>query len=293
MTTKTITASDSSFLIESKMVDSWDPSASVTVTITDKAGTTLVNAQAATQYAGDTLAASSAAGTFTITLTTGTALEQGDLIVIGSDSIGWQKREVDGYVASTKVVTLLTGLDEALPVGAAVYGLDLGYTVDTTATGWDGLTQVEVIWTPDTDDLPFTELWEVRTFRTAVAGFEDEFRAAFNSLYTEINPEDFPKFEDRARDRLKQEFEYMGRNFELIVDSQLIREIMIIEIALLIGRATHMDEAQYERLTADRQHQLDILNNLEIWIDDNEDNIEDEEETKPADEWYFRQRGIF
>jgi hypothetical protein len=125
-----------------------------------------------------------------------------------------------------------------------------------------------------------------------VSGLEDEFRAAWTSLYESIDPDDYPKYKERARARIKREFGYLGRNMDLIVDGQLLTEIMIIEMAILIGQKTHMDEVTYDRLMSDRQHQLDLLNKDEFWIDTNEDTIEDEEEVEPAEYILFRQRGI-
>ncbi len=284
MTTKVITTGDSSFTIKSKMPSDWITSAIVTVTVGDKAGTDLVAAQATTQLGVDTIALAVAAGAFVATLTTGKAYEAGDTIVIGSDAAGWQLREVDHYDSSSKIITFVTGLDEAVAALASIRSLDMSYTLDASADAWSGLKQVYVEWIPSTDNQPFRETWEVSSFKSAIANLEDEFRAAFHSLYEKvIQPEDFKKFEDRARDRIKQELQNKGRDLDLIVDSQILREVTLIEIALLIGRAYQMDTDQYERLEKDREYQFNILDNNLIWIDENEDGVQDDSENQPAE----------
>ena len=127
MTTKTIKYGDSSFTITSQYPSTWNPADTVTVSMYNTAGTAIFEDEDAVVYAGDTLASAAEAGDDEITLVTGTALEAGDRIAIGSDALGWQKRTVDSYTASTKVVVLNDLLDEDVAAGASVKGLDLAF----------------------------------------------------------------------------------------------------------------------------------------------------------------------
>jgi len=280
MTTKVITTGDASFVIKSRMPSDWDTDAVVTITIADKAGNDLVTSAATTQYAGDTISQATVAGRFTAYLVTGTALESGNQVVIGSDAEDWHNREVDSYDAATKKITFTKGLGKSLKAGSEIRGLDISYTVDASAAAWDDLTEVEVIWEPDSDNQPNPELWAVRTIKSSIAGLEEEFQAAFTDLYNKIIDQEFSKYSTRGRSRVKSRMEMHGRNMDLIVDSEILKEITLIEIAVVIANTYPMEEVLYSRLLKDREDQWEILNNLKVWQDTNEDEIEDEAEAE-------------
>jgi hypothetical protein len=290
MTTKYITYGATACTIKTQIPEGWPTDGTWTVTIGNKAGTDLVDSGAVTKYAGDTLSAAAAAGAQDIVLTTGTALVDGDLIVIGSDAQGWQQREVSKYVAGTKTATLRTRLDEAVASGSEVRGLDLSVVVD--ASGWDdSVVQVAVYW--EVDGYPdFQELYDVRAKRSGVAGLENYFRIYFPALHAEIPPGDFKELESMAREALKELFTTKGRNFDLIVDSELGREITILEIATIVGLGAGMSEAEWDRLMSRKQYVMDVIDDLDIWIDDNEDEVEDDDEVEPAMQRNFM-RGMF
>ena len=290
MTTKYITYGETAMTIATRIPTGSPTDGTWTVSVVDPdAGTVLVENESVTKYGGDTLAAAAKAGAKDIVLTTGTALKDGDLIAVGSGAEGWQVKEVARYIASTKTATLRTRLDEAVSSGVAVRGLDLSATID--ASDWDdSVTRVAVYW--EVDGQPdLQELYEVRYKRSALAGLEDEFRTAFQPLYSEIDPADFKQFESRARQRIKQEMSTKDRNFDLLVDSEAGRELWLTEIALLIGRSTGMDDTMWDRLEKDRQYQMAIIDNLPLWFDDNEDEVADETEEQPAQERQFM-RGL-
>jgi hypothetical protein len=290
MTTKYITYGETAFTMATHIPEGWPTDGTWTVTIGDKDGNDLVDSGEVTKYAGDTLSAAAKAGAQDIVLTTGTALIDGNWIAIGSDAQGWQKREVAKYVAGTKTVTLRTRLDEQVASGSEVRGLDLSVVVD--ASGWDtSIGSVVVYW--EVDAYPdYQEEYDVRSKRSGVAGLENEFRIAFGSLFPEMDSANFTNFEDRARERLNQEFEAKGREFGLVVDSDAIRELMLAEIALLVARSAGLNEQQWDRLERDRENQMAIIDDLPLWIDDNEDEVENDDETQPAMMRNFM-RGLF
>lgn len=291
MTTKYITYGETAATIKTRIPAGWPTNGTWTVSVSDKTDADyIVEDQSVTQYAGDTIAAAAKAGAQDIVLVDGTALKDGDLIIVGSDAQGWQEKEVARYIASTQTVTLRTRLDEALIAGSEVRGLDLSAVID--ASGWStSVRQVSVYWY--TDGHPsFTELYDVRSMRSGGAGLETEFDVAYSALYNQIDPQNFPAYEARARERIKQEMTTKGRNVDLIVDSQALTEITLTEIALLIGRAVGMDDTMWDRLEKDRQYQMIILDDLHLWVDDNEDTSEDEDEDQPAMVRNFA-RGLF
>jgi hypothetical protein len=290
MTTKYITYGETAFTMATQIPEGWPTDGTWTVTIGDKDGNDLVDGGSVTKYAGDTLSAAAKAGAQDIVLNTGTALFDGNWISIGSDAQGWQKREVAKYVAGTKTVTLRTRLNEQVASGSEVRGLDLSIVVD--ASGWDtDIGSVVAYW--EVDGYPdFQEEWDVRSKRSGVAGLENEFRIAYGALFPEIDPANFEQFEDRARQRLKVEFETKGRNFDLIVDSEATRELMLAEIALMIARSTGLPEQEWNRIEQDRFNQVSIIDDLSLWFDENEDEIEQDEEVQPAMVRNFM-RGLF
>ena len=115
-----------------------------------------------------------------------------------------------------------------------------------------------------------------------IAGLEEIFSDRFNHLYIGLVAGSWDTFRTGARDRLTRRFDQVGRNFNLIVDSEIATEITLLEIALMIARGVSIDEAVIARLEKDYEYEMEILNALDIWIDDNEDEVEDDDETQQA-----------
>ena len=289
MTTKVIKKSDDSYVMETVMPDSWSPASTVTVSIYDPtSGTAIVDGAATTARLSDTITSEVAAGNFSFVLSSGaTEPKDGDELAIGSDAQGWQRVLVSKYTASSNTVDLVRSTHEDLSSGSSVKGLNLKYTVDASVGGFENLNRVKVVWSPDGDELPFTEIWEIYTEQSQVQGLESEFKTAHKEIYDLIQSEEFSKFEDRARQSLKLYFESRLRNFDKIVDSTLIREPMLTEIALLAG-VSKMSEEEYTRLRAKRDEDLAQLNNLRIWTDTDEDNIRDEGEDQPGQDFILK-----
>ncbi len=277
MTTKAIKKGDSSFVMETQRPTGWGYTGTVTIDIFDTNGTQLVTGGAVTVYAGDTIDGAIEAGSFSGFITTGNALEAGQIVAIGSDSDGYQVLEVDGYTAATKTLSFTTGTQEVIADNANVYSLEMSYTVD--ASGWsDEIEQVAVHWKNDGDEIAHVELWRLLGIRSDVAGLENEFRLSFATLYGHVELGDFDHYEARARARLKSIFSAFGKDFDRIVDSESMKELMLLEIAIIIGLSTRVDTEEYERLLADKGRQLDLLKDK--WNDTDEDGTEDDGETE-------------
>jgi hypothetical protein len=275
------------------MPDSWTVTASVKLTLTDSdSGTALVSAATVTRLTANTTSAAAVAGAYSVVATNalgvGESLIEGATVAIGSTAAGFNRYTVDGYDASTKTLTLTTGLVEAVASGANVYYLDCTYTLDTTGGGtegtpsttWASVERVHAKWYTTASDVPVTETYTILKSRSELAGLELEFAAAYPSLYANIQ-DNFGRFSTRARERLRQLFESKGRDIEKIVDTESYKELMLLEIALLAARAGELDDVTYNRLLADRQEMMDVIGALRIWIDEDEDAAEDDEETQP------------
>ena len=288
MTNRTIPYGSSSHVMKMRFPNDWPTNATVKVTITDKAGTTLVDAADATVLAADTVASAVDAETFDIQLTTGKDYLQGDAFAVGSDAIGFHLYEVDDYTSSTNTITTLTGIEEAIPVGAAVRAIDARYAVDVSANGsgetWENATDLYVLWTPSAGT-PYTEEWRILKARSDIGGLQEEFQSRYSLLYNKITTEDFDKYEEGARTWLRVYFSGHGRDLDKLVDPSYIKEPTMLRIALMIGNDKGIDgmsEAEYTRLRVEMSEQLDMLNGESLWIDSNQDGKQDEEETQPA-----------
>jgi hypothetical protein len=275
---------DSAFAVTSEFPSSWDVGAVTAITIsvvkTDK--TAILEDQAAVRWGGDTTSAAAEAGDDSIVLTTGTALTAGARVAVGSDAQGWQKRIVDSYTASTKTVVFTELLDEDLVSGSSVVGLDMIYVLDASTSAWDNISEVSVIWKPDSDDMPFKELWNVQSTESAGVGLEMEFSEAYPDLHSQITPGTFDMWRKRARNRLIQYFDDNERDFTKIVDSEITKEPMITQIAYLVGMGATISDQAWERIVRDLDMQLTRLDSLRIWIDDDEDETKDDGEEESA-----------
>ena len=102
-------------------------------------------------------------------------------------------------------------------------------------------------------------------------------------LYSDSVRENFSTWSTRALQKLKNYFQMRGRDFDLIVDSEKIKEAHILQIAVLCGLDNLSDE-MLSRLQKELNEELRILDSLDIWIDDDEDSVKEDEEVQPAEE---------
>lgn len=283
---KIIKNGDSSFIVKTQMPSTWigNPTA-VTISIYDTAGTTLVDAESVTLYAGDVSSAIAYGGTDSIALTinSGYTPKQGDHVRIGNSSVGYQNVTVVSYTAATTTIVIDQFLKWDMPAGIEINWRDMSHTIDASGTDWSNVKRVEIIWSPDTDDVNYPELWDVLKAQSAGAGLEQSFETFFSRYYENIEQNTFVQYEKRARDRLYNLFESRQRNMDKIVDSSLLDDLVMTEIAILICLASGTDyDDELKKLKADKAEQLAIIDGLEVWVDEDEDNIVDDGEEGPA-----------
>lgn len=294
MSTRVIKYGAKTHTMKMVLPDSWPVTASCKLTLTDAdTGTALVSAATVTRLTANTTSAIAYAGAFTITLTNalgvGETIVEDDILSVGTAATGYHRYVVDSYDSGTKIVTFKQGLHENAVSGAAVYGCNLTYTLDTTNGGtegtpsstWSSVERVHAQWYTTGSDMPVTEYYTILKARSEVAGLEQEFAAAFPSLHAEI-VDSFASFERRARERIRQEMAIKSRDMDKIVDSEALREVILLELALLAARASNMDAEQYDRLKEDRQAMMDIIDAMRVWVDDDQNKVEDDDEKEQA-----------
>lgn len=290
MTTKKIRLDDAGYTISTTAPDYVEGASGFKVSIYDLAGAVLVDSDDADCGASDTLSSATYAGGETLVITAAALSyvpKSGDHFRVGSSSFGWQNLTVKHYVSGTKTITTEEYISDAFPSGSAVEWLDVSYEIDTTGTEWDNLDSVSVIWEPQgIDALPWTETFEVLLRSAAVSALEANFRTAYPRYHDAISKGSFDSYRARAEQRLRTYFESKQRAFSKIVDSELLREPMMAMIAILIALASSdRMSTELETLQKDLTAQLSLLDSMPMWIDDNQDMIETEEETQMVTEF--------
>ncbi len=286
MSTKVIKRDDASWLLSATMPSDWGTVSAGTVSVTNLSGTLLVTAQAVTILAPDTSSAAVEPGDETITATTGGAgaFDNGDPIRVGSDAEGWQHTIVESYNSSTKVITIQDFFEHNFASGAAIESRVMTYDLDTdTSTAWDDIGEVTVEWAPTSDDMPFRETWAVLDTKSSSSDLENKFNVQFRRYYDEIQSEHFNDYYTRARARVKLVFETRERDINKLVDNELLDELYMLQIAIIIclSKGNEFDD-ELAKLNADFKEQLALIDQINVWIDTNEDDIQTEDEYQPA-----------
>jgi hypothetical protein len=294
MTTKQILRDSASYTLRASAPDGVDISDGCTISITTPGGVVLVDADDMVTRAADTLSTAATAGRKTFVITAGVGSytpTSGDHFRVGSASQGWQYLTVVSYASATKTVTADKYARQSFASGSAVQYLDMTYELDTTAAAWDGIDRVTVEYIPQTstgvdpDQIPWTEIHEV-LLRSSTAGVVDsDFRDAFPMYWESVPDGSIDVLRTRATQRLKTYFESKGRDWSRVVDSEILHEPLLIQMAVLTGLAnSERFKDELEWLTKDLQGQLSAIDSLSIWVDFDEDKIEDDAETAPAEQ---------
>lgn len=274
---------DSSFVIKSIMPSKWSQPTGVTITITRDTGIELVAATAATLYAGDTTATAISKLSKTATITTGTAVIDGQILAVGSDAYGWKEMVVESYDSSTKLITFKERFQEALPAGVYIKGRELSYTLDASGDDWDFTGDVSVVWTPaGISELPFTQLFTVLKRESASGGLESKFAVQFEDYYKHCIGS-FDQFEKTARLMVTQKLKNMNRDLPKIIDSDEYDFLIMQRIAINIAAAHGGDfETRYAVLSAEYNDYMSVILSNQQWDDTNQDLIKDEDEVNRA-----------
>ena len=192
---------------------------------------------------------------------------------------------MDHYTTSTKVVTTKEWINHAHASGATVYGRWLPASVDFSSTTlFPTGEELVFLWTGfDTDDLPFQTTGEI--MRASVGG--SDLQTRFTSLYPHYwdrVKEDWDTHQDAAFEELRMAFLANRRDIEKLVESYSITALWLAQIAYSVAWAGgDADEAERVAMRTRRDELLAAFNALPLWIDDDQDGIEDEDETSPQD----------
>jgi hypothetical protein len=271
-----------SFRIKANMPTGWyGQPTSVTADVV-RSGVYLETDAAVTLYAGDTLAALAYRGQLVCTLTTGTALEDGEFIQLGSDAQGWQSRIVAGYTASSKALRVTERFDENLEAtNTIVAGRTMYFDIDTTTDDYDFIGDVVVVWKPVgiADGVEFTEDWTVLKRSTASAGLEQRFAAEFKNFWPHVEEGQFKYFEDSAFIQIDQKLKAQNRDIKRLIGSSEYDLLKMTRIALNIANRHGTDfDSEALKLQSDYDDMLSSLLDNYQWEDSNQDLVPQESE---------------
>jgi len=280
MTTKVIKRGKVDFVLESERPVKWTHDSTVTVDVIDLQGSVIVDGGTVDVYTGDTLAVAAVAGDFEVVLSAGNAINAGERIALGSDLKGYQIRTVESYDTATKTITLENCLDENLDVGNTVSGEQLSYTLDASDSAFDSIKEVSVRWISDGDGLTMTEMWDVSSVENQPAGLVADFTLAYPAC--NVPSDQVERLADRAEQWMISYFEVRLRDYKRIVDNEVAKETLMAKMAMMVAVGGDLQEEQYVRIVKTFDDGMSLLDGLPIWIDDNENAIEDEGETEKA-----------
>ena len=262
----------------------WDPRlvTAVTLTVTGLDGTVLKSATTATRYVNTDLDADVSAYLDEITLAAASgALSPGDVIYIDGTA-GHERHKVRGYNATSKIATLEETLEYDHVKDDIVYPCWVtSAAVDTTTVAiWTAGLPVVLTWTPTGSGQAFVERAEVSKFSTAVEGLGIRFQAIYRRAWDDLTSlGTFSIIREEAERQLRVELESNGLDYNRIIDNDIIAPVVMARMAwlwCLNGDESKKDER--ETIGAEYNALLAQLLKNPIWIDSDQDNIQDEDE---------------
>lgn len=269
----------------------YDDITDVTLTIKDKDGDTLMAPASITLMTDTTLNVAAARFADTVYLDTGAdTVYPGDKLVI--DGIeGTETVTVRGYDASTRAVQLEGILRYAHATGDNVYGLFGTYTLDTStvSTFTKGL-EMTFVWTPDGYQSVITEEAQIAASVMDISGLERSFALVYPRAYEAFTNET-NRFNDMAQEaerQLKMRLLSRRLDYDRIVDQDMVKDVLMSTMAwlwVLQGDEQHEDEREVMARELDKH--FEYLCQLPIWVDDDQDLIEDDNETTPHKHTFY------
>jgi hypothetical protein len=88
---------------------------------------------------------------------------------------------------------------------------------------------------------------------------------------------------DRAEQWLINYCDTKNRDFKLVQDNEITKELMLNKMALMQGTTADISEQYYDRIEKQFNDNIAMFDALPIWIDIDEDDIKTEDETQTAD----------
>jgi hypothetical protein len=270
----------------------WDSEAitGVEISIADRSGTELLAATAATLYTATTLNADVDAGAEYFVLAEGaSAVEPGDIVLIGDSDDGEPETiVVNHYDAVNRRVYGEEDLKDAHSSGAAVIGLFATYSLDISDT--DTYTkgkQLVVTWNPNTDDIAYTEVYQVSGTQMASSAFWRDFGALYPVEYEIASKRDTVAFEGLIRRLFSQELMNHSMDSNRIVDQDRLLGGMVLYARWTILR----DPEERQAARKDFENWVTMLAQDPIWIDHDQDGVEEDAE-KSTHTWEITEQNI-
>lgn len=282
-----ITYTSKTTSIEFSIPQSWDIRAlsGLTLQIADREGNELQAATAASIYTPTEL--NTAAAQFDDTLYLKPAagnLAIGDMIGIEGYN-GFEVHTVKGFDSTSKIVLLEEVLGRAYESGADVYRMSAVATVNfTNTTTYPPGIQLILTWTPTGTGSVITELAEIEsTSQVDVAAFEKEFRALYPRAYNALTvPADrFGIIIRMAQDRLRLQLATRGLDVARIKDQRLLSPPLMSLVAKMWALDGDDDLIEERKvLSAEYNSVFEEFCSLPIWVDFDNDNIQDDDEVQ-------------
>jgi hypothetical protein len=217
-----------------------------------------------------------------------TGITEGSVLRIAMSADGGDEDvEIDSVNTSSKVCGLTDYLKFNHTSGAAVSGRFLAYNLDASQSDFTSGLDFNVIWElTDTDDPAWRQDAEILKRDVSFGGLEGEFKAAFSHYHTEIASGGFDTMQARAFATLRHRFlQTAQRDLDKLANPDDLEEILMWQIAYNIAWAG--DDSWLEERVATKQVLDELVNRFasatNIWIDDNQDDVEDESEVQSMD----------
>jgi hypothetical protein len=265
----------------------------VTVGIKDREATELLAAQSVTLYTATTVDGDVDRYANTIVLDSGAgSLSIGDPLLL-CGAAGDEVVRVKDYDSTTYTVTLETILQNEYADNSPVYGLFGSYTLDVTDTDTytTGLVLV-LTWTPTGDGSPTTELAQIAVSELELVGIELAFNRIYQRAYDAFKrPVDI--FDDMVEEATRQvRYELLASQLDIhrVKDQGVITPLVMAKMAYLWSLNADEDKTD-ERvvINAEYDRQLGIVKALPLWVDTDQDEVEEEDEV--SDHGWMPNRG--
>lgn len=259
-------------------------SSTIYLTIYDDSGNTVVARAASDQYAATTINAAITAGDSSFVLAVGaTALEPGDRIrILDSDDGPDEDLEVEHYDSSTRTVYPKDSLYYSHSSGASVVGLWATDTIDTTDTS-SFVKSAELVfaWEHGADESSAfkfdTDLYKVSWVGFGSDDAVERFSVKFASLYDEVRDRVFD-IKDEAIRELRFELSAVSLDIDRVIDQETLMVPLILKMGLIAIGFSDTTVTEREMLMDEYGKQFDRLQNLPLWVDEDQDLVKEEDE---------------
>jgi hypothetical protein len=283
---------DASYTLRLEFPEHWKAEviSEVMISIATTSGEEILAATSATLYTPTTLAAAADPGDEYITLAalSGDVFERDCFLLSESDDGPSEKIICHHYDSAGLAIYTEHELLSGHADGTYVTGLFATYDFD--ASTLDADTQIVITWTPDSDDLPVTEMAEISISEMGAAGFWAAFQTLYPSEYDMAAGRNLAQLEEIARTQFVDELkDVRGIDANRIVDQPRLDRLfrLYMRYVILCGSS---DTAMYLRGKEDWIEALKALAESlnPPWSDDDQDGVKDDDERVNASYEIYR-----